>query len=82
MIVTEVPYDRCTYTEQDEAFVKTLYGDKIQTAGTSRDVDAGAIDWNMVVLVAGISFMAGAIVIFVITLVMSRKRMKKTNVEV
>jgi len=82
LIVTEVPYDRCTYTEQDEAFVKTLYGDKIQTAGTSRDVDAGAIDWNMVVLVAGISFMAGAIVIFVITLVMSRKRMKKTNVEV
>ena len=82
LVVTEVPYDRCTYTEQDEAFVKTLYGEKIQTAGASGDVDIGAIDWNMLVLVAGISFMAWAIAIFVVTLVMSKKRMKKTNIEV
>ena len=82
LIVTEAPYDRCTYTEQDEAFVKTLYGEKIQTAGASGDVDIGAIDWNMLVLVAGISFMAWAIAIFVVTLVMSKKRMKKTNIEV
>lgn len=82
LIVTEMPYDRCTYTEQDETFVETLYGDKIQVASTSESTGVGVIDWNMVILVAGISFVAGAIVIFVVTIVLAKKRMKKTNVEV
>ena len=82
LVVTEVPYDRCSYTEQDEAFVKTLYGDKIQSSERSNDTGYDFVNWNTVVLVAGISFMAGSIVIFMATLVMSKKRMKKTNVEV
>ncbi len=82
LIVTEVPYDRCTYTEQDEVFVKTLYGDKIQSFADSNDAGFGSVNWNMVVLVAGISLMVWAIVVVIATIVVSKKRMKKTNVEV
>lgn len=82
LIVTEVPYDRCTYTEQDEAFVKTLYGEKIQSSELSNDISFDSVDWNMVALVVGISLMAWAIVVFVGTIVMSKGRMKKINVEV
>lgn len=74
LIVTEVPYDRCTYTEQDDTFVKTLYGETIQVSSSS------TVNWNMVVLVVAVLLMACAIVIFAVTLVMFK--IKKRNIEV
>ena len=82
LIVTEVPYDRCTYTEQDEAFVKNLYGENIQILETSKNADTSFVDWNAVILVIGIFLIVCAMVVFVTTVVISKKRMKKINVEV
>lgn len=69
LIVAETPYDRCTYTEQDAVFVKTLYGEEISSSELSNDVGFAFVDWDMAALVAGISLMAGAIVSFMIALV-------------
>lgn len=82
LIVTEVPYNRCTYTEQDEAFVNILYGEKIQISETSREAGNSSVNWNAVAMAAGISLMAWAMVVVITTIVVSKKKIKKTNVEV
>ena len=81
LIVTEVPYDRCSYTEQDETFVQNLYGETIQSTELSKRTIFDFVNWNMVILVVGIAFMACSCVMFVIILVGAKKQ-KKTNVEV
>lgn len=80
LVVTETPYDRCTYTEQDETFSQTLYEEKIQLPEISKKANESSADWNKIVWVAGVSLMSLSAIAFVVTMVMVTK-MKRKNIE-